>query len=597
MKWNSSGTWQFNIVFGLLILALPALAGRYAQLMRDVRSKAMTMTERQEKVVAAIPARPGNILAQTYGRYVLMAGSRQVPSVFADPGSMTDPNVIGKVVPLASAALNLDPRSLQETLFSRENLRFTRIKNNISQPEYDAFTRLRLPGMGIVYDWQREYPNGSLASAVLGFRQPNGVGGGGLEQSLDRYLMAHNGKRTALSDARRRAVWPVPEQSRQPRDGKNVYLCLDLVIQGFLEKAVNDSIEKFGGKNTWGTGVVANPNTGEILAMYSYPTFDPKDFSRVDPNARANRAISMPYEPGSAFKSIIAAAAIESGVVTPETQIFCENGSYTAPNGGTVTDHGAHYGNMSVSDVVVFSSNVGMAKIGEKLGNTALNEIVHRFGFGQKTCVELSGESPGIIRPLRHWDGYSLRRVPFGQEISVTALQLTMAYCALVNGGELLQPRLIDRITDVDGNEVYRGDRIVVRRGLVSRKTTEAMLQAMQGVVERGTAKSARSRMYTIFGKTGTAQISGGRAGYLDGAFTATFVGGAPVSKPEVIVLISIYWPDRSKGHFGGTVSAPYVKEVIEKTLTYWGVPKDRKDNFALTGKDDPKAPKTSTGW
>jgi cell division protein FtsI/penicillin-binding protein 2 len=354
---------------------------------------------------------------------------------------------------------------------------------------------------------------------------------------------------------------------------------MDVVIQGFLQRAVCQSVERYGAK--WGTGVVMDPRTGEILAMCSAPTFNPNEYNTADPNHMTPHAIVSPYEPGSIFKPIMAAAAVQTGVVTYDTKlpIGQYNGVYRAHRGGRISDHGKAYPDLSVEDGVVHSSNIAMSKIGERLGNRRMYEIVRAFGFGSKTSLPLRGESAGIVRDAEKWDGYSLRRVPFGQEIAATAVQLTAAFSALVNGGELLRPRLIERLTEPDGSVVYRSRRRAVRRLLspaVSKRTREVLAQ----VVERGTGKRCRLEKWTSFGKTGTAQIPG-PGGYVDGAYTGSFVGGAPVDTPAVICLISIYWPDRSRGYYGGVVAAPYVREVLEQTLEYLDVPPDRPETLA----------------
>jgi cell division protein FtsI/penicillin-binding protein 2 len=375
------------------------------------------------------------------------------------------------------------------------------------------------------------------------------------------------------ADARRRAIWPVDEESRPPKDGGHVFLTLDATIQGYLDKAVRSAFETHKGK--WATGIVIDPNTGTILAMCSYPNFDPNTFNTSSPDSRLCRAIAVPYEPGSAMKGVFAAAVVDAGLMTFDTKIDCMNGSYSAPNGGTVTDHGGPYGVMPLTDVVVHSKNVGMAKVGEKMGNPALYETARRFGFGQETGIELPGESCGIVRDLRKMDGYSLRRIPFGQEISVTGLQLAMAYGALVNGGTLYRPRLIDHITDATGNVQFQSKPTALRQ-VISPRTSQGILSVLQQVVERGTGKACQMDKWTSGGKTGTAQIAVGGV-YPAGAFTSTFIGVAPASKqPALVCLISVYWPH--SGHFGAQVAAPYVKEVLEQTLPYLNVPPDKTE-------------------
>jgi len=308
--------------------------------------------------------------------------------------------------------------------------------------------------------------------------------------------------------------------------------------------------------------------------MASVPDFNPNRFNSAGAASRTNRAIVVPYEPGSALKPIFAAAAVDAGVVGYQSEIFCEDGVYHAHRGGRISDHGHHYGWLTLTDVVVKSSNIGMAKVGEMLGNEAMYEIARRFGFGEPTGIDLPGESGGILRPLAKWDTYSLRRIPFGQEISTTALQVTMAFAALANGGALLQPQIVDRIVDASGRSVYEAQPSVVRR-VISPQSSAQSLDVLRQVVERGTGRACKMDKWTSFGKTGTAQIPG-PGGYVDGAYTGSFVGGAPASRPRAVCLISIYWPDRAKGYYGSVVAAPYVKDVLSKTLTYLDVPGDR---------------------
>ena len=270
----------------------------------------------------------------------------------------------------------------------------------------------------------------------------------------------------------------------------------------------------------------------------------------------------------------IAAAAVDMRRFKYDSSIFCENGLYHAYKGGRISDHGEKHGYLTLADVVIHSSNIGMAKVGEALGNHKLYEVLQSFGMGEPTGVSLPGESRGIVRPLKDWDGYSMRRVPFGQEVSVTALQLTMAFCALANGGELVHPRIVDRVCGPDGEVVWRSSREVVRR-VVSVETAAQTMAVLQDAVEGGTGKVCRLEWWTSFGKTGTAQVAG-PGGYMDDAYTSTFIGGAPVSGPRALCLISIYRPDRKKGYYGATVAAPFVKQVLHKTMVYLDVPPDR---------------------
>ena len=578
-----AGKWRYNLVFGLLLLAIPGLCVRMILLLSDDRRHRQIQASRQQRLVIPLPARPGTIFARSTRRYVPLAVSRQLPSCYADPFLLED-DELDEVSIQVGGALAMDPRDVQQMLMERRDKRFAWLKRRITDDEAKAVGELRMSGVGVAYEWQREYPSAQLAATVVGFRLIDGLPGGGLELTQDSYLAAADGTRVVLADASRRPIWPLAGESAPPRDGGHVFLCIDAVMQGFLQEAVAASVEKFDAR--WGTGVLVDPQSGEILAMCSVPTYDPNRFNEAAADTMTNRAISVPFEPGSVFKPLIAAAAVESGAVSYDTQIFCENGEYYAPRGGHISDHGQSYGYLTVADGVVHSSNICMAKVGEKLGNDLLYRIVKRFGLGEPTRIELPGESRGIVRAPSKWDTYSLRRVPFGQEISVTAIQLTMAFSALVNGGVLLGPRLVDRITDADGNVLYQSSRRVLWR-VVTPSVAAQTLTIMRDVVERGTGKNCRLDDWTTFGKTGTAQIAG-QGGYAEGAYVGSFVGGAPVGQPRLLCLISIYWPDRSKGYYGSTVAAPYVRQVLQKSLEYLHVPPDKRQALANVGRGGP---------
>ena len=592
-----AGTWRADVLFGALGATLVVLCVRLGVLTVKGGDFARPRLQRQQIMVVPRPGRPGSIYAATLGSYVALAVSRQEAVCFADPNLLArrlDDEKIANACVAIGEALSLDAARIQTMLVARRGDRFVPLKAGLSPREIQAVCDLGLGGVGIRHDWRREYPGGDLAATVIGFRHdcalagmpPDRSGGGGLELGLEQHLAGVDGCSVLLTDARRRPLWEAGQ--RLPRDGDSVLLCLDAVVQEQLQAAVAGAVEQYSAK--WGAGVVIEPRSGEVLAMCSAPSFDPGDFERADAAARTNRAVCVPYEPGSAFKPIMTAAAVDAGAVSYETQLFCENGEYHAARGGRLTDHGQHYGMLTVEDIVVHSSNIGMAKVGEKLGNAAQFEAVRRFGFDARTGICLPGESPGIVRELRKWDGYSLRRVPFGQEISVTTLQLAMAFGVFANGGLLMEPQLVREIRRPDGSPAWRLRPRVVRR-VLKPCTAEQTLAVLQQAVERGTGKSCRLDRWTSWGKTGTAQIPG-PGGYVPRAYVATFVGGAPAVRPQVVCAISIYWPDAAKGYYGGKVAAPAVRQVLERTLVYLNVPPDRAARDRL-----PAVARTPGGW
>ena len=574
MSTRPPGTWRYNLVFGLLLVALGLMVARLSLLMRDERPRAAELARRQQRRVFHMPARPGHIFARTRGSYIVVAGSERVPSCFADPAIIPDGELPEAALGVARA-LGRAPREVMDDLLARRDKRFVWLEREIGEPEREAVEALDLRAVGISEEWRRYYPNGPLAATVLGFRRRDGRGGGGLELAMEPYLRHEDGRRVVLADSRRRPVYPLGDQCTPPRDGSSVYLCLDTEIQRYLEEAVHESVATYGlPDKTWAAGVVVDPSTGEVLAMCSAPSFDPGRFRAEDLPRAVNRAISMPFEPGSVMKPVFAAAAVQAGLVRYGSEIYCEQGVFRVPRGGTIRDHGKRYDHLSVEDIVVYSSNIGMAKIGLLLGNSRLYTVASRFGLGRQTGIELPGEDAGILRDLQKWNGYSTPRIPFGQEMSVTSLQLAMAYAALINGGELLRPRLVDHIRGPDGEIVRAGQREVVAR-VLSERTSAQTRRVLGQVVERGTGKSCRMSRWTSMGKTGTAQIPG-PGGYVDGAYTASFVGAAPVDRPRLLCVISVYWPDPDKGYYGSKVAAPYVRDVLERSLTYLEVPGDR---------------------
>ena len=576
---------RHDVVFVLLAAALVMMAVHMGAMVHHNTSpsneaqaeiaRRVERARRGQKMVLPLPGRLGNIYARSRHSQVLLAGSRQVPGCFVDPKLLTD-RQLGELSSQLGEIFDDDPGKIAQKLALRRRGRFVWIRRRITPEQVAAVGELRNRAVGIRYEWIREYPNGRIAGTVIGFCRKDGQPGSGLELTVRDVLSPVDGKRVVLGDARRRPIWSVPDLSVRPTDGRSIYLSLDVVLQGYLQQAVSEAVRNVDAK--WGTGIIVNPWTGEILAMCSVPTYDPNLFNQTPAEQMLNRAISCPFEPGSVFKPIIAAAAVQAGVASYDTPIYCENGVYHARRGGRITDHGKHFGSMSLWDVVVLSSNIGMAKVGEKMGNRRLWESVRRWGFARRTGVSLPGETPGIVRKLEQWDGYSTRRVPFGQEISTSGLQLVMAFSAIANGGVLMSPSLIQQIADARGQVVWSSKPKVVRR-VLSRDVARQTLSVLQDVVERGTGTKARLRYWSSFGKTGTAQIAG-PGGYVDGAYVGTFIGGAPVERPVAVCLISIYWPDRNKGYYGGTVAAPFVREVLEKTMIYLNVPPDRPDGL-----------------
>jgi len=313
--------------------------------------------------------------------------------------------------------------------------------------------------------------------------------------------------------------------------------------------------------------------------MVSLPDFDPDDIGTTDPNNFRSRAITDWYEPGSILKPVVVAIALEAGAVNKTEQIFCENGNYRGRGFGRIGEYRRGFGNLTVKEILINSSNIGMAKIGQRLGKNKLYDGLKLFGFGGKTGIELPGEVNGLLRPPNTWTGYSVTRIPFGQEICVTGMQLIRAFSILANGGRLVRPFMVRAIVDNDGNitELKRPPPPV---GYIIKPEVAKWVvgEAMASVVNEGTGKRAKLDKWQVFGKTGTANIARSDSrGYSDSEYVASFVAGAPAEDPAIVVLVSICKPNRSlgKGYTGGAVSSPVAAKILEKTLTYLGVKPD----------------------
>ena len=330
-----------------------------------------------------------------------------------------------------------------------------------------------------------------------------------------------------------------------------------------MEEELKAAVERHRARS--GMGIVMVPRTGEVLALASVPGFDPNRPGDYPMWTRKNRVITDIYEPGSTFKVVTAAAALEEKVMSPEDSVFCEEGAFLVA-GRRFRD--AHpYGWLTFREVVELSSNIGTIKVAERLGKDVLYRYARTFGFGAETGIDLPGEVKGILRPPSAWSGRSLASIAVGQEVSVTAIQMACAYAAVANGGMLMRPQIVLEVKGAGGKVLKRMKPEPVRR-VVSEETARKLVEFLEGVVERGTGREARIPGVRVAGKTGTAQrpLEGG-GGYAPGEFVASFVGFLPAEDPELLCLVVIDTP-REGGHYGGQVAAPVFRRVVERVLS-----------------------------
>jgi len=458
---------------------------------------------------------------------------------------------------------------------------FVRLKRGVDGATRDAIEQLHLRGVGFQSEGLRCYPNGSLAAHLVCGVGADNQGLGALEYQYDDQLRGSAGQRVLDVDGRRRAVWIRSDGYVPARDGQLIVTTIDLAIQSFTEKALATAVERY--KARGGSALVMDPSTGEILALANCPSFDPTQYAQTDPYVARNRLLTDPYEPGSTFKCFIATAALQAGVVKPNESIFCYNG-HVVIDGRRMTDHHP-FGSLSVQDVVVRSSNIGMAVLGKRLGNERLYEACVRFGFGTKTGVTLPGEAPGMVYPLERWHKWSATSIPMGYEVLVTPLQIATAFSAIANGGQLMKPSIIRSLCAADGTVVEDHSEPIVVRRVMSEETARYMRhEVLHEVVwgDHGTGKQARIPGYGVFGKTGTAKKKNptGR-GYSSNLYVGSFIAAAPLDNPRVVVMVIIDEPQKSIAYYGGTVAAPAVREILAKCLGYLHVPPDEPARVA----------------
>jgi len=429
----------------------------------------------------------------------------------------------------------------------------------------------RLHGVAVETHWNRLYPAGHLTGHLLGFVGAENKGLSGLEMKYERTLGGKPGKQVYVVDVARNPIGSRTAEGVHAENGLNLVLTIDEVIQRFAYEALKQKMEEYEAESA--VAVVMDPWTGGILAMVSLPDYDPAEFGHTPQDRMRNRVLTDPFEPGSIFKPIVASIALDTGKIGYNQKFDCEDGFWSKYGG--IGEFGSHrYGMLTAREIIIHSSNIGMAKIGLKMGQKNLYDGLKLFGFSSRTGIDLPGEEPGLVWPLRRWSRWSITRIPFGHEVMVTPLQICRAYCMLANGGYIVKPHIVRAVLDNQG-EIVEDKQPASRTGqIIKTEVAEWMVQkALVDVVNEGTGDKAKLENCQVWGKTGTANIA--TNGHYDWKnYVASFVGGAPAEKPAVVVLVSIRKPNRSlgKGYSGGRVAAPVVHDILENTLRYMGV-------------------------
>ena len=554
--------WRVFIVATLLIALFAMVSVKALELQILDRERAFKIARKQHHGTSTLLPRRGKIFDRN-GKE--LAVNIDVKSVYANPKKVTNPSETAKIL---SEKLNLSQKKILDRVSSDKS--FVWIKRLADSESVEELQNLDITGLGYVPEPKRIYPNGHLMGQVIGITDIDSIGIEGIEYRYDRLLTGKTRKITLKRDARGHKILNDPSEIQEidqyKTSGHDIVLTIDSQIQYIVERQLKEGIEEMGGEK--GMAIIMNPETGEVLAMASYPFLDPNNFSKFPEVNRRNLPIWYAHEPGSTMKVFLASSALDDKKVNPNSKFNCENGRRRI--GSAVIRDIKPRGTLTVAEIVKYSSNIGASKIGELLGRDKYYKYLNKFGFGKTTGIGLPGESSGILAAPRKWGPIELATISFGQGISVTSLQLVTALSAIANGGYLMKPYVIEKIVGPDGNVIEQNSPEVVTRA-ISYDTSYQMKQIMQGVVENGTGKKAQIPGFSVAGKTGTAQIPNPKSGgYYSDRYIASFIGFAPVEDPEIVMVVVVEAP-RKKTH-GGSVAAPIFKQIAEKVLFHMGL-------------------------
>jgi cell division protein FtsI (penicillin-binding protein 3) len=566
MALNKTQRFRTGIVAGGIVLAFAAALAHLYKIQCLDHEKYETLARRQHLSKLKIPVRRGRIFDRHRNP---LAISLPVHSLYADPEVVKHKSLAAwKLAPV----LSMQPQDVFARLI--RGRRFTWIKRKLSSEEYGELLKLKIHGTGFRREYRRAYPHGLLLGQVLGFCGIDDKGLAGLEFACEPSLSGQPGYRVTKRDAAGTRIAASGLKREPASNGLDVILTIDTNIQRIVEEELDKACEQWRPQS--GVAVVMAPLTGEILALANWPFFDPGTFSQFSPQdlqrLSHNAAVLDVYEPGSTFKPFAVCAALEEQVVTPFTVFDCENGRAVI-NGRRLRDAHPH-GRLTVSKIITFSSNIGVSKVALRLGRRKLYEYVRAFGFGQATGLPVACEPSGLLAPPDRWSKYTITSIPMGQEIAVTSVQLAAGFSAIAAGGKLMKPRLIRSIENPDTGEVVKQFAPQLIRQAVSGETARCVTEMLVSVIENpeGTGRRARLEGYTLAGKTGTAQkCLAGRRGYSSSDYVCSFVAFAPAYEPRVCAVVEIDTP-RGSSHYGGTVAAPAVREIIRRTLAYLDV-------------------------
>jgi cell division protein FtsI/penicillin-binding protein 2 len=544
-----------------LFAALFAVAVARSAWLQTVQAPSFeTLAQGQQRETILLPARRGTI----YDRMgVELAIGEEATTVYANPKQIRQPRLVAAAV---ARDLGLDEEAVFELLSDRSR-GFVYIERKADPEQAKALESRDIVGLGFYPEERRTYPQRRVGATVVGYAGLDNKGLAGLELQYEDALSGRDGAETIVRDPFGRLLNVV--EARPVHAGKDVYVTLDQRLQAEVEQVLRQTRAAWGAKAA--TAIALDPRTGGILAMAVEPGFDANVFGRRPAEVVRNRAVTDTYEPGSTFKVVTVAAALEEGLVGPSTE-------FTLPYALQISDRVIHDAEergtetMTVAQILSRSSNIGAITLALALGRERLAKWIERFGFGRKTGVDFPGESPGIVLAPEDWTGSTIGNVPLGQGIAVTPIQMASVYAAIANDGVLIRPHLIDRIGD---REVDHG----AKQRIVSERTAGLLTAMMRDVVAMGSGTGAQVPGYTVAGKTGTAAKPDPKGGYSDTRYVASFVGFVPAKAPRLVILVAV---DEPRGAiWGGTVAAPAFAKIAQFALQYLEVPPDAPETLA----------------
>jgi cell division protein FtsI (penicillin-binding protein 3)/stage V sporulation protein D (sporulation-specific penicillin-binding protein) len=525
----------------------------------------------------------------------LLAQNEPIHTVVADGSLISDKAALAH---LLVGPLGMDEARLTEKLSTQresktENKKVpsqyivlkTKVPESVAAEIRTGLLAQKLRGVRFEPDSERVYPNGQMLCHVVGYVNSDNTGVEGIERNLEEYLRGHDGYRYIERDRTGRELVPYRGQERAPRDGHHVRLTIDMAIQQIVESELDAAVKQYRPKMA--TCILMRPQTGEILALANRPNFDLNSIEQSTMDARRNRAITDMVEPGSTFKIVTTAAALTQKLVRPDSYVFCENGAFSW--GGRVLHDHRGYGDLNIHDILVHSSNIGVAKLGIQLGEQRLYEAIRKFGFGERTGINLPGEIAGVVHPPHRWSKVSITHVPMGHEVGATPMQVVAAMGAIANGGTLMMPQIVHSILDPEGSPVQVFQKAEVRR-VASAEALKTVREALVQVVsKKGTAALAHVPGYTVAGKTGTAQKVGANGKY-ESKYVVSFAGFMPAEAPEFVALVML---DEAQTpphqNYGGLVAAPIFSRIGERTARYLNLtpsPEEPGGNIVVTQAD-----------